>query len=561
MTEELSGNDLVARTLRDQGIEAVFTVVGGPVIEAVAACGAAGVRPIGARHEQAAAMMATSFGYVGNSVGTALLASGPAVTNALTAVHVAWDNSLPLVVLGGSSSQRQRGRMPFQEADQVTLMRPITKWSIQVDSAERIPEIIGMAYRKAMAGRPGPVYVDLPADVLSARVEKERVRPAPAGPPPQPPQGDPAAIERAAELLLRAERPLALVGKGVRWSESHEELRELLEVLGVPFLPSPMGRGFIPDDHPLCVSAARGHAMRNADVVIVIGARLNWIFGGGQAFAPEAKIIQIDIEPEEIGLWRDAEVGIVADIGSALGQLLSAIEGRAEGMAALRQESAWRHELREQVAKNEAAVEPLLNSDATPLNHHRLMREIRDLMPRDAIVTVDGQITFATARQIVPSFTPASRLNSGSNGCMGVGVPFAVGAALARPGTPVISINGDSAFGFNGMEVETAVRLGLPIVFVVDNNQGIMGSVLERQMFPGEHPDAVAMYTPGARYDKLMEAFGGHGEHVERPEEIRPALERAFAAGRAALVDVAVDPAAIWPIPTAGRSGSRLMGY
>jgi 2-hydroxyacyl-CoA lyase len=331
--------------------------------------------------------------------------------------------------------------------------------------------------------------------------------------------------------------------------------------LNLPFVSSPMGRGAIPDDHPLNVGAARSSALRGADTVLVVGARLNWVFGFGRTLAPGAKVIQVDIEPEEIGRSRAAEVGIVGDAGTVLRQLLGALEGKSGAARDRAAESPWLSDLREHRARNEAALAPLMASDAVPMTHHRLFRELRDFLPRECIVTVDGQITFGTARQLLPSYLPATRLNPGTNGCMGVGVPFAIGAALARPDLPVLSVNGDAAFGFNGMEVETALRYDLPIVFVVDNNDGIMGSVLESRLFKTEHHDRVAMYRPGSRYDRVIEAFGGHAEHVDRPDEIRPALERAFASGRASLINVRVDPAAMWPPPTAGRGANALMGY
>lgn len=557
---EVEGSELVARTLREQGTDHVFTVVGGPVIEAVGYCGDLGIRPIGVRHEQAGVMMAQAYGYVSGKPGVALLASGPGVTNGMTGVHVAWDNCWPLVVLGGSSSQKQRGLMPFQEAESVAMMKPITKWAVQVDSAERIPELIAMGFKKAMSGRPGPVYIDLPADVLQAKVDEENVRRFVKTPTETRPMGDPEQVRRAAELLLEAERPLMLLGKGVRWSEPYHELQEFVDSLGIPFLPSPMGRGYIPDDHRLCMSAARSYAMRNADVVFVIGARLNWMFGMGRGFAPDAKIIQVDIEPEEIGLQRDVTVGIVGDAKQVLQQLLDEVAGKTAGLAERRLESPWLAALREQRDKNEKALEPLMNSDAVPMTHHRLLKEIRDFAPRDTIYSVDGQIVLATGRQVLPTYYPASRLNSGSNGCMGVGVPFAIGAKLAAPDRPVISVNGDCAFGFNGMEMETSIRYNAPVIFVIDNNEGIMGQVLESRMFHNPYNERVAMYLPGIRYDKIIEAFGGHGEHVEHPDEIRPALERAVASGKSACINVRVDPAAIWPIPTAGRASS-LMGY
>jgi thiamine pyrophosphate-dependent acetolactate synthase large subunit-like protein len=552
----MDGSTLLAQALKDQGAECIFTVVGGPVIEAVGACGDLGMRPIGTHHEQAAVMMATAYGYVGGGLGVALLASGPAVTNGVTGAHVAWDNCWPVVILGGSSSRRQRGRMPFQEADSVALMRPVTKWALQVDSAERIPELLAIAIRTAQGGRPGPVYLDLPADILQATVDEERVPQAPRVEPPPRPTGDSAAVERAAELLLNAERPLLVIGKGVRGSGGFERFARLVDTLGLPFVPSPMGRGFIPDDHQLCMSGARSTALRGADVVLVLGARLNWTFGMGRPFAPDARFIHVDIHPEEIGLQRGAAVGIAGDAGAVVDQILAALNGRM----ADRSESDWMGTLREARGKNEAVLQPLLESDQVPMTHHRLLREVRDALPRDAIISVDGQITLATGRQVLPSYRPASRLNSGANGCMGVGVPFAVGAKLAAPDRPVISVNGDCAFGFNGMEMETSLRHDAPVLFLIDNNDGIMGGVLEGRMFSHPHNERVAMYLPGVRYDKMMEAFGGHAAHITDPAEVRPAVERALRADRSTCLNVAVDPAAIWPIPTAGRASS-LMGY
>lgn len=560
----MDGSTLVAQALKDQGADRVFTVVGGPVIEAVGACGDLGLRPVGVHHEQAAVMMAQAYAYVGGGLGVALLASGPAVSNAITGVHVAWDNAWPVIVLGGSSSRRQRGLMAFQEADSVAMMQPVTKWAAQIDSAERIPEYLAMAVRKAYAGRPGPVYLDLPADVLQATVDEERVQRPPKVAAAAAPAGDSTVVARAAELLGRAERPLLLLGKGVRWSGGdcpptparYADLTRLVERLALPFVASPMGRGFIPDDHPLNAGSARSTALRGADVVLVLGARLNWTFGMGRTLARDATVIHVDIEPEELGIQRHTELGITGDAGAVVGQLLAALgDGEQPNL-----ESDWLATLREARAKNEAAIGPLLGSDAVPMTHHRLLRELRDALPRDAIICVDGQITLATGRQVLPSYWPASRLNSGANGCMGVGVPFAVGAKLAAPERPVLSLNGDCAFGFNGMEMETSLRLDAPVLFVIDNNDGIMGGVLESRMFQHPPADRVAMYLPGIRYDKMMEGFGGDAAHITNPDEIRPAVQRALAAKRSTCLNVAVDPAAIWPIPTAGGA-NRLMGY
>jgi thiamine pyrophosphate-dependent acetolactate synthase large subunit-like protein len=314
-----------------------------------------------------------------------------------------------------------------------------------------------------------------------------------------------------------------------------------------------MGRGFIPDDHPLCMSGARSNALRGADVVLVLGARLNWMFNMGRGIAPDATIIHVDIDPGEIGLQRAVSLPIAGDAGVVVGQLLE-----AAGEPVDRSESEWLLSLREARGRNEAGLSPLLESEALPMNHHRLLREVRDALPRDAIISVDGQISLSVGRQVLPSYTPASRLNSGSNGCMGVGVPFAIGAKLAAPNRAVISVNGDAAFGFNGMEMETSLRHGAPVVFVVDNNDGIMGRTLEQRMFSTPPAERVATYMPGIRYDRIMEAFGGHAVHVTDPAEVRPAIERALRADRSTCIDVSVDPNAGMPGSTSGRAGAAM---
>jgi thiamine pyrophosphate-dependent acetolactate synthase large subunit-like protein len=332
----------------------------------------------------------------------------------------------------------------------------------------------------------------------------------------------------------------------VRWSEPTKELRQIVEALGIPFVPSPMGRGFIPDDHPLNAIAARSFAIRNADVILVVGARLNWMFDFGRQFPPNSKIIQVDIEPEEIGANRGAEVGIVGDAKAVLGQLLSGLEGKTGGLAERAEEGMWLSKIRERAGENAQSIAPLLDSDDVPLRTHRLLKEIRDVFPRDTIYCVDGQATLATGRQVLQTYTPAARLNSATNGCMGVGVPFALGAKLARPDVPVVSVNGDCAFGFNAMEMETAVRHKIPVVFVVNNNSGIVGGKLQSAMrLPEGYEERVATYVPDIQYNKILEAFGGHSEHVTQPEEIRPALERSFEAtkqGMVACVNVISEP-------------------
>jgi thiamine pyrophosphate-dependent acetolactate synthase large subunit-like protein len=559
----VDGSALVVQSIQREGIETLFGLAGGPIVEIMGYAPHYGIRPIGVRHEQAAAFAASAYGYVRNQVGVCVLAAGPGVTNGVTGAHVAFDNCLPLVILGGSGPQSGRYSGTFQETENVPMFKGITKMSVQVDSAARVPEYMAMAFRKAKGGRPGPVYVDLPSDVLQGTVDEDQVRWPSGSYAASPPQGSQREVARAAELLLGAQRPAMIIGKGVRWSEPTAQLRQLAETLGMPFLPSPMGRGFVPDDHPMNLSAARSTLMQGADVVLIVGARLNWMFDFGRRFAPDARIIHIDIESEEIGANRAVDVGIVGDAGAVLTQLLAELEGRTDGMADRAEEGPWLTELREKTETNAKAIEPLLGSDTTPIRTYRLLNEVRSVFPRETIYSVDGQTTLATGRQVLPSYTPASRLNSGTNGCMGVGVPFAVGAKLARPDVPVVSVNGDCAFGFNAMEMETAVRHSLPIVFIVNNNSGIVGGNLESMMgLPEGYEERVARFTPDVRYDKILEAFGGHGEHVTEPSEIRPALERAYNAtrdGRVACVNVISEP--MEHMITSSNRASALMGY
>jgi thiamine pyrophosphate-dependent acetolactate synthase large subunit-like protein len=559
----VEGSALVAQAIQREGIAVLFGLAGGPIQDIMGCAPHCGVRPIGVRHEQAATFAAAAYGYVKNQVGGAVLAAGPGVTNGVTGAHVAYDNCFPLLILGGSGPQRGRGTGTFQETENVPMFKGITKLAVQVDSTARLPEYMAMAFRKARTGRPGPVYLDLPSDVLQGTVEAEEVRWLSNYYTVAPPLGNPDQVKRAAELLLRAERPMLVIGKGVRWSEPGSELRQLVETLSLPFLTSPMGRGFIPDDHPLNFGAARSTMMGNADVIMIVGSRLNWMFGFGRPFPTAAKIIQIDIEPEEIGANRGVEVGIIGDARAVLQQLLAELEGKTAGVAERAAAGPWLSALREQVEKNAQALAPLLDSEARPIRTHRLLREVRDIFPRQTIYAVDGQLTLAAGRQVLLSYTPASRLNSGSNGCMGVGVPFAIGAKLARPEVPVVSINGDCAFGFNAMELETAVRCKLPIVFVVNNNSGIVGSNLEARMgLPAGYDEHVATYIPDIRYDKILEAFGGHTEHVTDPNDVRPALERAYHAtrrGQVACVHVISDPHE--SMATRSRRAGALMGY
>ncbi|MGH7929961.1 MAG: thiamine pyrophosphate-binding protein, partial [Candidatus Binatia bacterium] len=375
------------------------------------------------------------------------------------------------------------------------MYKSITKWSALVESTSSIPAYLERAFRIAASGRPGPVYLDLPEDVLSALAIPSEVSyplfcadPAP----------DARAITQAAELLMSAKRPALIIGKGIRWSEPYDEIDSLVNHHGIPFLTSPMGRGYLPDDHPLCYNHARSVLLGKADVALLLGARLDWTFRFGSEFAPDVKLIQIDIDPSEIGVNQAPAAGIVGDVKDILQRMLVTMESNLERCA--RNDLApWRAALCEERETKRRKLELLVSSDSLPMTPHRMLKEIREFLPRDAICILDGNIFMAAAQQILPTYLPASRMTAGSNGCLGVGIPFGIGAKLARPARPVVVICGDTAFAFNGMEMETAVRHGIPVVIVVVNNDGNCGALMQKAFFPPDS-ERITMYQQNIQY-------------------------------------------------------------
>ncbi len=536
---EIHGGRLTARQLRAAGIDTLFGVVAGPMIEVFAGAQEEGLRVVGCRHELNAGFMASAWGYQRRKPGVLVVGSGPALTNAVTPMYVATASAMPLVVLGGSAFGFQRGLGGFQEADQLAFAAPACKWTAQVDSTRRIPELLHLALGKAQSGRPGAVYLDYPGELVARRLPEAELRLRESAPEIARPHPDPGAVDRIAEMLAGAERPLVLIGKGAAWADAGPGLRRLVD-LGLPYVCSPMARGTLPDDHPHFANAARSAALSGADAIAMFGGRFNWIFGFGRPrrYREGVRIAQIDIEAEELTSAAEVELGVVADAAVAAEEIASALEGRPLRASA----SGWLEALKEERARNEAALRPAMDSDAIPINPYRLVRELRDALPRDAAISVDGETIMGICRAILPSYEPRSRLNAGTTGCMGTGAPYAVGAKLARPDKPSIAVLGDYAFGAAAMTIETAARIDARVVFVVANNEGIAGHLLQDHMFPPDSPRIAALLP--ARYEKLAEMVDGHAEYVTRPEEIRPALERALAADRVALVHVRIDPKA-----------------
>jgi len=529
---KLDGNSLVVKALKDEGVDTVFYLTGGPMVDVGARCIEIGFRTVDCRHEQAAAMAAHAYSRVSGKPGICFAASGPGTTNLITGVGNAFLDAIPVIALGGASPLSEAGRGAFQEMDQVGMFKPITKWSERVMDVRRIPEIINKAFRVATGGQPGPVYIDLPADVLYNVADEDKVA-FPKKPHLVPRMAaDPAQVKKAIAMLKQAQRPIVLTGTGVFWSGAMAELKEFVELSGIPFYTTPQGRGVIPEDHRLSFLGARNQAWKQADLALVVGTRLNFIIGYGMPprWAPDLKIVQVDIHDEEIGRNRPVDIGIVGDAKTVLRQLID------EGRDALggRAELPWVETLRGYEKRTQEKSAALLNSDAVPIHPLRLCKEVRDFMDRDAIIVFDGHEILNFARQSIPTFVPGHRVNAGPNGCMGVAVPFGLGAKVAKPNTQVIVLSGDGSFGFNGMEIDTMMRHKIQVLIVISNNGGwasVGGMSAGRDL-------------EFSRYDKMAEVFGAHGEFVEKPQDIRPALERANASGKPAVVNVITDPKA-----------------
>jgi acetolactate synthase-1/2/3 large subunit len=526
------GSQVLARALQKQGVDTMFFLMGGPMLDAEAACMEEGIRSIDVRHEQAAAMMAHAYTRLTNRVGVCMAASGPATTNLVTGVGNAWSDMAPILAIGGAAPLITTGQHIFQECDQLAIFKPITKWADRCLDPKRIPDMVAMALRQATSGRRGPVYLDMPGDVLYKEVEEDDLYyPEPAtSMATARPKADDEYVRAAIKLLGEVEKPIIVTGSGILWSEASAELQRFVELSGIPFYTTPQGRGVVPDDHELSFLAARSSAFREADCIFVIGTRMGYVSGHFRPprFRGDAKLIQVDIDPSEIGLTRPCNVGMVGDAKAVLEQLIAEGEGKLKPS----RYSAWVNHLKEINDVKTAEAEAKMSSDQVPIHPLRLCKEVRDFLDRDAVLIVDGQEILNFGRQSIPTFTPGHRLNSGPWGTMGVGLPFGVGAKVAKPDKQVLVLHGDGSFGLNAMELDTAARHNIPVVCVVSLNGGWTGDPDQNK--PGRNLG----YT---RYDIMAEGLGCHSEYVEKPEEIRPALERAFASGKPALVNVKTD--------------------
>jgi acetolactate synthase-1/2/3 large subunit len=545
--KKVRGAQLVGRALADQGVTDLFFMmgIGGPHSPAVRSCVEAGIATYYVRHEEGAAMAAHAYSRLAKRPGVVITPLGPGTTNALTGLTNALLDAAPVVLIGGGPNRGDWGLEAYQEQDQLSMFRPACKSVYRIELARRIPEVLAIALHEANSGRKGPVYVEIAGDVLYEEVDLGRLRwPEKMAPPARAAAPD-AELDTAVALLRAAERPLLVTGSGIVWADAAAQLRRFVDATGMPLVSTPQTRGVVPEDHRLALLASRTLAQKDADVVLVVGTRANWLNAHLRPprFAAGARFIVANIDPDEIGRGRVPEVGVVADARVFLDQLADRLTAAGGISAAAR---SWV----ESLVANDIAKEPDREtlSPSVPIAPLRLCEEVRRVLPRNAVFIVDGFESLEFARRWIPSLSEANYLTSGPNGCMGVGVPFALGAAVARPDRPVFVLMGDGGFGWHGMEYDTLIRHNLPMVGIVFNNAGFSARPAAK---------GIGRELGFQRYDLMVAGFGGHGEFVEKPEDIAPALQRAIQSGRPALVNVCVDPEAQAAGGLLGQLGSE----
>jgi acetolactate synthase-1/2/3 large subunit len=525
------GGELVARALAAQGVNTIYTLCGGHVMPIYDGCLNNHIQIIDFRHEQAAAHAADAHARLTHNVGVAVVTAGPGVTDAVTGVANAYQARSPLLLLGGAAPLKTKGMGALQEMPQIELFQTFTKASFTVTETERIPDAMARAFEIALSGRPGPVFIELPFDVLFNAVEPLETAPRVTITPVEPEAG---AVAKMFELLRAAHKPLMIAGTQVYWDKASDALRELTEQTGIPVFTNGAGRGTLPMNHPNCFKSARGKALREADVVILLGTPLDFrLKYGREDWNPNAKLIQIENDSAELNHNREADVAITADARLVL-------EALAEGLQGLRWDD-WLHDMQAIEQKKNAELEKWKALDDVPINHFRFGAVINDCVDENTIIIGDGGDIVSASAKVIDVTLPGQWLDPGPLGCLGVGAPFAIAAKHLFPNKKVLIISGDGSFGLNGFEFDTAVRFNLPIVAIVGNDCG-WGQIRTPQIQMVGEERAVATTLAPTRYDKIVEAMGGYGEHVGNPDDLKPALERAFASGKPACIDVAIDP-------------------
>nr|CAG8463182.1 6534_t:CDS:2 [Entrophospora candida] len=539
----LTGAQIIAKSLKEQGINVVFGIVGIPVVEVAEAIISEGIRFIGFHNEQSLSYAAGAYGYLTGRPGVCLVVSGPGVVHAMAGVMNAKVNCWPLLLLGGSSDIYQEGMGAFQELDQVTLCQPNTKYSARPTDPKQIPNIIDKAIKFSIYGRPGPVYVDLPANFIQATIDISSSSEAVSIKFPKGPIDPPKSLAntddiiKAVQLLQNAKSPLIIIGKGASYSRAEKEINQLIEQTNIPFLPTPMAKGVVPDTHPLCVAAARSKALKDADVILLLGARLNWIlhFGLPPKFNKNVKIIQADVLPEEHYQNSRIYVALLGYLPNVVSQLISTIQTTHFKYSIAN--SSYFQSLNKKINENITTVQKKFQDEKIPMSYHRAFWEIKKRLPKKNFVMVsEGANTMDIARSVFDLEEPRCRLDAGTFATMGVGIGFSIAAKLCYPNKRVIAIVGDSAF---------VVRAQIPILIIVINNNGIYHG-LDADSYakiPINQLPSTAL-LPNLRYDLVADAFGGKGYFVKSPKELANALEETISdeSNSCIVINVMIEP-------------------
>jgi oxalyl-CoA decarboxylase len=539
------GFHLIIDALKLNGLNTIYGVPGIPITDFGRMAQAAGIRVLSFRHEQNAGYAAAIAGFLTKKPGVCLTVSAPGFLNGLTALAHATTNCFPMILISGSSEREivdlQQG--DYEEMDQLAIAKPLCKAAFRVLHAADIGIAFARAIRAAVSGRPGGVYLDLPAklfgQVMNAEAGRKSLVKVIDAAPAQIPA--PASIKRALDVLKSAKRPLIILGKGAAYAQADDAIRNFVEKSGVPFLPMSMAKGLLPDTHPQCAGAARSTVLQQSDVVMLIGARLNWLLSHGKGKtwggAPK-KFIQIDIEPKEMDSNVEIVAPVVGDIGSCVDALLATMGGTWTAPSA-----EWTDAVKAKRDENVAKMAPRLMNNNIPMDYHGALGVLRTVIKErpDAILVNEGANTLDLARGVIDMYKPRKRLDVGTWGIMGIGMGQAIAAAV-ETGKPVLAVEGDSAFGFSGMEVETICRYNLPVCVVIFNNSGIYrGTDVNTS---GSADPATTVFVKNARYDKMMEAFGGIGVNATSPDELKRAVNAAMDSGKPTLINAVIDPAA-----------------
>jgi acetolactate synthase-1/2/3 large subunit len=534
----VTGGRLVVDALKKEGVEYIFSLSGGHINPIYQACLDTGIKVIDTRHEQAAAHMAEAWGKLTRKPGVCVVTAGPGFTNAITGVANARASNTPMIVIAGRSGLAETEKLALQELEQIDIIRPLIKWGRVVYEPHRLYEFTAMAFRHAMTGRPGPVFLEIPTDIMHKQVEeKDAVRPEGYRPKFQPGSSK-DGVTQALEMLRQAKKPAIIAGSGAYFSGADEELKKFVELTDIPVFTSLMGRGLLSDNDPQCFGLPMmggADIMQNADVIMVLGSRLGLYLGYGQAplFPADAKMIQVDIEGSEIGRNRKIDLGLVGDIKEVLKDMIELFDvSPFSHKDYLDSISTPARDSRQNIRN--------LSVASGKFNQARIMKEINEFLDPDAVVVADGGDTFVATLMGADVSLPGHFLAYGDFGCLGVGIPFGLAAKLRHPDKQVLVTMGDGSAGINLMEFHTAVRFNLPIVMVVFNDQA-WGMIRNSQKVYG--PDRIVGCELGeVSYEKVVEALGGYGERVDKADDIKPALKRAFASGKPACINVYIEP-------------------